>query len=317
MTRQHRQPTVLVTTRSFGSGNADPEGLLVDAGLRVVRGDHGHDMDAIGPMLGETVGWIAGTGPIGVQHLEAAPVLRIVARYGTGVDTVDLTAADELNVVVTNTPGANAEAVADYTLALLLSSVRQLVTADRDLRSGTTGRYIGRELDSMTVGLIGLGRVGRAVARRLTALRVTVAAYDPAVEPDEATAAGVLWQPLDDLVAMCDVVSLHCPGGGRPVLDRDRLAALPSGGIVINTARDDVIDTAALAELLHKGHLGGAALDVVDDADDPLHDAPRTILTPHIAGHTVESIDRMGMVAAEEIVRVVVRGEAPLHPVES
>ncbi len=295
------RPTILVTTRSFGSGDADPEELLVEAGLRVARGDHRHDVDVIGPLLRRAAGWIAGTGPIGAVHLEAAPDLRIVARYGIGVDSVDVAAAHERNIVVTNTPGANAEAVADHTVAMLLACVRQLVAADRDLRSGSVGRYVGRELASLTCGLIGLGRVGRAVARRLTALGVTVAAHDPAVEPDDATAAGVVWRPLDELVATCDVVSLHCPGGGPPVLDRRRLAALPRGAIVINTARPDVVDALALAEFLHEGHLGAAALDVVEDPHDPLHDAPRTILTPHIAGVTEESNARVSTLIARQV----------------
>jgi D-3-phosphoglycerate dehydrogenase / 2-oxoglutarate reductase len=193
-------PLVLVTSRSFGSGDADPEADLTEAGLRVVHGDASHDLDALRPDLADALAWIAGAGPVRADHLDHAPALRIVARYGTGVDTVDLEAARARGVVVTNTPGANADAVADHTLTLLLACLRQVVDADRALRHGDTSRRVGRELSGLTVGLIGLGRVGQAVATRLTALHVTVLGHDPAVEPGEAAAFGVGWRDLDEFI---------------------------------------------------------------------------------------------------------------------
>jgi D-3-phosphoglycerate dehydrogenase / 2-oxoglutarate reductase len=312
---QGPRPLVLVTSRSFGSGDADPERLLTDGGLRVIRGDAGHDPDALVSVLGEASGWIAGAAAVTAVHLESAPNLRIIARYGTGVDAIDLGAARSRGIVVTNTPGANAEAVAEHTLALILASLRQVVHADRAVRQRASGSFVGRELRSLTVGLVGLGRVGRAVARRLVALDVRVLGVDPAYGPDELADVGVTAIDLDRLLAGSDVVSLHRPGGGPPVLDAPRLATLRRGAVVINTARRDLVDEAALARMLHEGRIGAAAVDDPHSVDGPLGTAPRTILTPHIAGHTMEAIDGMGVTAAEEVLRVLVRHEPPRHAV--
>jgi D-3-phosphoglycerate dehydrogenase / 2-oxoglutarate reductase len=311
----HSTPLVLVTTRSFGAGWADPEGLLTAAGMRVARGDPAHDTSPLSAHLATAAAWIAGAAPIRAEHLDLAPQLRIVARYGTGVDMVDLDAARARGVIITNTPGANAEAVAEHTLALILASLRHVVEGDRAVRAGEAPRMVGRELGSLTIGIVGVGHVGRAVARRLLALGATVAGTDPVVSPDELSELGLQRRPLDELVATCDVVSLHCPGGGSPVLGRSLLARLRPGAIVVNTARPDVIDEAALAELLHVGRIGGAALDVLSGAGSPLLSTPRTIVTPHTAGHTIDAIDRMGMAAAAEVVRVLVDGKPPEHPV--
>jgi D-3-phosphoglycerate dehydrogenase / 2-oxoglutarate reductase len=310
---------VLVTTRSFGAGDADPAGVLAAAGLRVVPGPVDHDPAALAELLGDAVAWIAGTAPITARHLDFAPRLRVVARYGTGVDAVDLHAARARGIVVTNTPGANAEAVADHTVALMLAALRHVVDQDQAVRAGRWQAQPGRELGALTVGLVGFGAVGRGVARRLAGFGATVLVHDPYVAPDELHTAGV--QPAPELAALAaraQLVSLHLPGGGgRPVVDAAFLAHLPAGAVLVNTARGDLVDEAAVAAALAEGRLGAAAVDVLASepaAASPLLDAPNTIVTPHAAGQTVEAIDRMGMTAAEEVVRVLV-GEAPLHPV--
>ena len=309
---------VLVTTRSFGAGDADPAGVLAAAGLRVVRGPVDHDPAALAQPLGEAVAWIAGTAPVTARHLDVAPRLRVVARYGTGVDAVDLHAARARGIVVTNTPGANAEAVADYTVALMLAALRHLVDQDRAARTGRWQAQRGRELGALTVGLVGFGAVGRGVARRLAGFGATVLVHDPYVAPDELQTAGV--QPVPELAALAaraQLVSLHLPGGGRPIVDTAFLAHLPAGAMLVNTARGDLVDEAAVAAALAEGRLGAAAVDVLASepaAASPLLDAPNTIVTPHAAGQTVEAIDRMGMTAAEEVVRVLA-GKAPRHPV--
>lgn len=307
------RPVVLVTSRSFGAGRADPEQLLTQAGLRVIRGDPGHELAALAPQLAAAAAWLVGAAPVRAAHLDQAPQLRLIARYGTGVDSVDLAAAADRGIVVTNTPGANAEAVADHTLALILACLRHLVEADQAVRAGRSPRLVGRELAALTAGLIGLGNVGQAVARRLRALGVSVTGYDPAHPP--GASVGVAWRPLPELVRDCDIVSLHCPGGGPPVLDRDLLGQLRPGAVLVNTARADVVDEAALADLLHAGRIAAVASDVPGGPGSPLRTAPRTILTPHIAGHTTEAIDRTGLAAASEVVRVLIDGQPPEHPV--
>jgi len=312
-------PTAVVTARSFGSGEADPAGLLQKAGLRVAHADPAHDHAVLEETLSAAVAWIAGASPIDDRHLAAAPNLKVVARYGTGYDAVDLAAAARRGVIVTNTPGANAEAVADHTVGLMLAALRHLVAADRASRDGVRPPLRGRELGALTVGIVGFGSIGRAVARRLVGgFGSRVLAYDPFVAPERTREAGV--EPVDDLSDLAraaDVLTLHMPGGGGVVVGAALLSRMRPGAVLINAARGDLLDEQAVAGALVEGRLAAAAVDVL--ASEPaisslLLEVPNAIVTPHIAAQTTEAIDRMGMMAAEEVVRVLT-GEAPLHPV--
>jgi D-3-phosphoglycerate dehydrogenase / 2-oxoglutarate reductase len=312
-------PSVVVTARSFGSGHADPAGLLKKAGLRVERADPAHDHAILEKSMPTAVAWIAGTSPIDDRHLAAAPNLKIVARYGTGYDSVDLAAAARRGVIVTNTPGANAESVADHTLGLMLAALRHLVAGDRASREGVRPPLRGRELGALTVGIIGFGSIGRAVARRLIGgFGSRVLAYDPFVAPERVREVGI--EPVGDLSGLAraaDVLTLHMPGGGRAVVDATFLSRTRPGAVLINTARGDLLDEQAVASALAEGRLAAVAVDVLASelaTSSPLLDAPNAILTPHIAAQTTQAIDRMGMMAAQEVVRVLA-GEAPRHPV--
>lgn len=309
------QPVVVVSTRSFGSGEQDPQALLEAAGCRVELVAPSHDLAVIGDALRGAHGWIAGTAPVTAEHLAAAPALRIVARYGVGVDAVDLRAAAARGVVVTNTPGANAEAVADHTMALALAALRDVVAGDRAVRAGDWSRRPGRELGSCRVGVVGYGTIGRAVRRRLVGFGCEVVAHDPYVRE-----ADVPLVRLEELVSSCDVVTLHLPGGGLPLVDAALLALFRPGAVLVNTARGDLLDEQAVARALVEGRLGACAVDVLSAelgrGPSPLLDAPRVTVTPHVAGQTVQAIDRMGMTAAAECVRVLVEGRPPQHPVQ-
>lgn len=314
-------PSVVVTSRSFGSGDADPEGLLRAAGAGVVRTDPGHDHDALAEPLAGATAWIAGASPVDERHLAAAPNLKILARYGSGYDAVDLAAATRLGVLVTNTPAVNVEAVADHAVGLMLAALRHLIEADRASRDGTHPSLRGRELGALTVGVVGFGHIGRAVARRLTrGFGTRVLAYDPFVRPESVREAGA--EPVADLRTLApeaDVLTLHLPGGAGTIVDSGFLGAVRPGAVLVNTARGDLVDEAAVASALSMGRLSAAAVDVLVSepaADSPLLRAPNAIVTPHVAAQTVEAIDRMGMGAAEEVVRAL-SGEEPLHPVPS
>jgi D-3-phosphoglycerate dehydrogenase len=310
--------TVLVTSRSFGSGQSDPALLLREGGLDVVRGDPAHDPRTLAPVLGGAVAWIAGVGPIGQEHLNLAPGLRVIARYGVGVDAVDLEAAAARGVVVTNTPGANSESVADHAIALLLAALRGIVAGDRGARAGTWSGSRAREVSALTVGIVGFGRVGRALAHRLVAgFGARVLVHDPFVDPAEVRAAGCEPAGLHELAAAADALSLHVPGGDRPLVDTAFLDALRPGAIIVNTARGDLLDETAVAQALADGSVGALATDVLGaeaDHASPLLQAPNVTITPHVAAQTAEAIDRMGTMAAEEVLRVL-DGRPPRHQV--
>jgi D-3-phosphoglycerate dehydrogenase / 2-oxoglutarate reductase len=311
--------SVLVTTRTFGTGTADPAGLLHGSGLRVCSGDPGHRLDLLRDSLAEAVAWIAGAAPIRAEHLAAAPRLRVIARYGVGVDGVDLAAAAGRHVIVTNTPGANTAAVADFAVALMLAALRHVMEAAQAVRGGSwrDEYWRGRELGELTVGLVGFGAVGQATAARLTGFGPRLLAHDPYVPPAELRRLGV--HPVADLgmlAAGCDVVSLHAPGG-RVLVDERFLARLPEEAVLVNTARGDLIDEDAVAAALHGGRLGAYATDVLaaePALTSPLLEAPHVLITPHIAAQSNRAVDRMGMGAAEEVLRVLA-GEPALHPV--
>jgi D-3-phosphoglycerate dehydrogenase / 2-oxoglutarate reductase len=309
---------VLITSRSFGSGSADPALALRVAGLELVRGDPRHDTEALRESLSHAVGWIAGVAPIRAEHMDLAPRLRVIARYGIGTDAVDLAAAAKRGIVVTNTPGCNAEAVADHSLALLLAAVRHIVAGDRAARSGDWSPRRGRELASLTIGLVGFGRVGRAFARRLVrGFGSHVLAHDPFVDAAIFREEGCQPASLEQIAERADVISLHLGGGQGAIVDAALLARMRSGTVLVNTARGNLIDEAAVAEALCGGILAAIAVDVLaveQSMSSPLLKAPNVIVTPHMAAQTSEAIDRMGAMAADEVLRVL-GGQAPLHPV--
>jgi D-3-phosphoglycerate dehydrogenase len=306
---------VVITTRSFGSGDADPEGLLAAAGLEVVRADPGHDPAALAGPLAGAVAWIAGVGPIGASQLDLAPDLRVVARYGVGVDTVDRRELARRGVVLTNTPDANAATVADFALLMMLAALRQLTTS---LGGAMPTALESRELGQLTVGIVGFGRIGRAVARRLQGFGARVLAHDPLLDPGAVLPDGLDGEAvaLDELAARCDVLTLHAPALGRPLVDTALLSRVRPGLVLVNAARAELIDDAALAAALADGRVAVAALDAHDvGPGSPLAGRPDVLLTPHVAGQSRDSVDRMGMGAAEDVLRVL-RGEPPLHPVD-
>lgn len=320
MTAYAARPTVLVTSRSFSTGSIDHISSLASAGLQVVHGQAKHDLDALRDSLALAVAWIAGTGPVTGGHLAAAPRLRVLARYGVGVDAVDLAAASARGVVVTNTPGANTEAVADHSIALLLAVIRHVTAGDRNVRAGDWTARRGRELGALKLGIVGFGRIGHAVARRLEGFGTTVLAHDPYVTDYDMRSLTVQPASLEDLAEQCDAVSLHAPGG-HCVVDMRWLERVRPGLVLVNSARADLVDETAIAAVLRSGHLGGYAADTLSTQNSDMLSplladdlANRVVITPHIAAQTVEAIDRMGAAATADVLAVL-SGVPPLHPV--
>ena len=311
---------VLATSRSFSSGSIDLVARLAREGHEVILGPSGHDLDDLRPLLRDAVGWIAGTGPVTDAHLDAAPVLRIVARYGVGFESVDVASAADRGIVVTNTPGANSGAVADHTVGLMLAILRGTTEGDRRVRAGDWSVIRGRELGSLTVGIVGFGRIGQGVAGRLSGFAPSVVAHDPWMSDEQIRRAGAEPTSLDSMAAGCDIVSLHAPGG-TTIIDGRWLAPARPGIVIVNTARPELVDEAVLAEALLSGAVGGFAADtLVGDTranGSPLLDpelADRVIVTPHFGAQTVEAVDGMGSMAVANLLAVLA-GEAPPNPV--
>lgn len=249
---------------------------------------------------------------VDVEMLAAAPSLRVVGRLGVSVDNIDTAACAARGIEVIAASGANADSIAEYVLLAAGVLLRQAFAASEDVSDGLWphAKYSdGRELAGKLLGLVGFGAVGRRTASKARAFGMRVAAHDPQLSPDDAVwrALGTLRLGLDDLVAESDIVSLHVPlvSETRNLFDRERLARMKRGAILINTARGGIVDETALAEMLRFGRIGGAAIDVFAQEPLParsvLAGAPNALLTPHVAGVTVEGNRRVSMLVAEKV----------------
>ncbi|MCB9451082.1 MAG: phosphoglycerate dehydrogenase [Anaerolineaceae bacterium] len=265
-------------------------------------------------------GFIAGLDVIDQAALDAADRLKVIARYGVGVERVDLEAAHAKGICVTNTPSANSNAVAELTLGLMLALARQIPTAVTTTRAGEWRRLSGVSLEGKTIGLIGFGNIGRAVARRVKAFDTTVLAYDPYPNAAAADELGVRLTTLDDLLPAADIVSLHLPVVAETfgMVNAAFLAQMKRGSYLVNTARGDLIDEAALLAALESGQVAGAALDCFKveppGADNALLQLEQVIATPHSGAHTDGATNAMGWGALENCLAVL-RGEPALNPV--
>jgi D-3-phosphoglycerate dehydrogenase len=237
--------------------------------------------------------------------IEAAPKLRVIARAGTGVDNVDVAAASARGIVVMNAPGANSVSVAELALGQILSLARHLPAADAAMKQGKweKKKFLGEEIRDKTLGLAGLGRIGQEVARRAAAFGMRIIAHDPFISDLVAADLGVELVSLDDVFARADYVSLHLPSTPqtRHLVNAERLAKAKKGIRIINTARGELIDEAALADAIEAGQVGGAALDVFvkePTVDQRLQMLPQVVATPHIAASTREGQELVGVETA-------------------
>ena len=294
----------------------DPAALRLLAGGPCVVVDASAEPAALAPHLGTAWGLVVRSRTrVTDVLLSQAPLLRVVARAGVGVDNVDLVAATRRRVRVVNAPTAATTSVAELTVTFALLLERNLYGAIQATKAGEWTRGLrGAELSGKTVGLVGYGRIGREVARRLRAFGASVLAFDPLLprSPDETPLV-----PLDDLLGRSDIVSLHAAltPETHHLLNAVRLATLRRGAHVINVARGALIDEEALLAALAAGQVAGAALDVFE-TEPPIRTAllalPQVIATPHLGASTPEAQHRAGMQVAEELLRLL-RGEEPLY----
>ena len=266
-------------------------------------------------------GYIAGVDHIDRDALAAADSLKVIARYGVGVDRVDLAATAEKGIIVSNTPGANAASVAELALGLMLTLARQIPQASSAMRNAEWPRLHGLTLAGKTIGIIGLGTIGKQLAKRLANFDCRIIAYDPYVDHEFIQKYKIDVVLLDDLIAQADFISLHLPvlPETRAMVDQEFINAMKTGSFLINTARGELIVEDALIEGLKSGHLRGAALDAFSkeppDHDNPLLAMPQVICSPHLGAQTDGAANMMGRMALNECLRVL-KGEKPLYRVK-
>jgi D-3-phosphoglycerate dehydrogenase / 2-oxoglutarate reductase len=317
-----RDCRLLVTPTSYGKNDPSLRTELVALCGEVIFNDTGKLLRAgdVARLLPGVDGYIAGVDEINADALAAADRLKVIARYGVGVDQVDLEAAKARGIVVTNTPGANSVSVAELTIGMMLALARHIPEAVAATRGGTWPRVTGLSLRGKTVGLVGLGAVGREVAKRLASFECKLLAYDPYASPETARSLGVEMVGLPQLLASADFVSLHVPATPetRNMVNEESLAQMKRGAYLINTARGDLIDEDALARSLESGHLAGAALDVLRQEppapDHPLLALKQVLITAHSGAHADDAMNAMGRIAMADCLSVL-QGQEPKYRV--
>jgi len=312
---------ILVTPTSYGQHDARLKAELEAQVGRVTYNPTGKPLSSVqlAALLPGVDGYIAGLDSIDSAALGMADSLRVIARYGVGINNVDLDAAQQRDIVVTNTPGANARSVAELAVALILLLARPILPATTETRAGGWPRLPGVSLEGKTVGLIGFGAIGRQVARLLSGFDCRILVVDPLLDEAAAAVAGVEWVDLALLLAESDFVSLHAPVLPETIglVDAAFLERMKPGASLINTSRGELVDEVALYEALAGGRLHGAALDAFANeppVGNPLLALPNVIPTPHMGAHTDGATTAMGRIALRDCLAVL-RGEAPLYRV--
>ena len=313
---------ILVTPTSYGAQDQRLKTDLEAQVAKVVYNTTGKPLssEALQELLPDVDGFIAGLDKIDADALTAAPNLKVVARYGVGYNNVDLEAAKQNHVIVTNTPGANAKSVAELTVALMLALLRPILPAVQDTKMGEWPRFKGISLEGKTVGLVGLGAIGKQVARRLSGFDCRILAYDPYQDPAFAQAHDITYVDLSELLAQSQIVSLHLPGIPETMgmVNEDFLHQMQDGAYLVNTARGELIDERALVQALQSGKLDGVALDVFQqeppDPNHPLLSFGQVIATPHMGAHSDSATNAMGRMALAECLAVL-QGQEPKYRV--
>ncbi|RMH50402.1 MAG: phosphoglycerate dehydrogenase [Bacteroidetes bacterium] len=277
-------------------------------------------------LAAEADGWIIRSGTtITADLIEAADRLKVIGRAGVGVDNVDLEAATRRGILVINAPDGNTISTAEHTCAMMMALARQIPQANASLRAGRWERkqFSGTELYEKTLGIVGVGKIGRAVGQRMQAFGMHVIGFDPVLAPDAAERLGIELVSLDELFERSDVITLHTPlnDATRGLLNRETLARCKPGVRIVNCARGGIVDEEALLEALESGHVGGAALDVYSQEPPPealqrLIQHPKVVATPHIAASTAEAQQKVAVQITEQVI-LALKGEPVSTPVNA
>jgi D-3-phosphoglycerate dehydrogenase len=318
---------VLITTVPFCEKNNLPLELLENAGIEYLINPIGRKLkeDELADMIADFDVLIAGTEPITDKVMARASCLKLISRVGIGLDSVDLLAAERRGIQVSYTPDAPAPAVAELTVGLMLSLLRSVHVANAQLHRGEWHRHFGRRIPEVTIGIIGVGRIGQRVLKCLSSFgTLRVLAND--LHPDTSLVPQLKleWKDKDDIYRHADVISLHVPltMHTKNMIRVEHLSLMKPDALLINTSRGGIINENDLAQALNAGHLGGAAIDVFEDEPymGPLADIERCLLTSHMGSMSVDCRTRMEIQATEEAVRFLtgkpLAGLAPLAEYE-
>lgn len=301
---------ILLTTTSYQDTPGAHHALLESQGYEIVRERGPLPESRMLELAGEFDGFLCGDDDITRAVLDKClPRLKVISKYGIGLDKIDLSSCQELGIPVLFTPGVNHTTVAEHTFALLLALVRNLVDEVNFTRQGKWTRLTGNELWRKRIGIIGLGRIGQETIKRCHGFDMEIHAYGNFWPEDFAKQYGLVrHESVDSLVGSVDIVSLHTMlrEDTRYIIDERRIGLMKKGALLINSSRGELVETNALLAALNSGHLGGYAADVMEveppPSDHPLLSHPKAIITPHIGSRTYESVPRQAMKATSNLI---------------
>jgi D-3-phosphoglycerate dehydrogenase len=304
---------VLVTPTSYGSQDPALKPFLEEQVGEVVYNSTGKPLSGgqLIDLLAGVDGYIAGLDQITADVIASAKSLKVISRYGVGFNNVDLDAAKASRIVVTNTPGANAKSVAELAVGLMLNLLRPIIPANVQTKGGEWPRFKGVSLEGKTVGLLGLGAIGKETARRLAGFDCKLLAFDIFKEEEFAAKYGISYLTMEEILPQADIITIHLPSIPETInlVNDEFLGKMKPGAILVNTARGELVDEAALARALESGHLKGAGLDAFQEeppgADNPLLAFDQVIATPHMGAHSDSSTNTMGWLSTRDCLAVL------------
>lgn len=303
---------VLVTATNYSTYCSAAKALLEENGVKVIENPYGRPMtrDELLTVVGDIDGAVVGVDTWNEKIFAHAPKLRAMARFGVGVDNIDLAAAKAHGIQVTNAKGMNSNPVAELTVGLILSTLRNVPAFNASIREGKWDRFMGRDLAGMTVGLLGFGDIAQRVAKKLSGFDVSICAYDLYPNLEKARELNVEMVSMEETLHRADVVCMHLPSlpATHHIMDARTFGMMKDGSYFINTARGALVDETALAQALRSGKLTAAAIDVFDQEpvrrDNPLFALPNLFATPHTAAETYDTYHNVGLATARQLLDV-------------
>lgn len=312
---------ILITPRSFASSSDKAIKMLTARGYEIQRNntDRPYKKEEILNLIKDIDGIIIGIDELSAEIIEKANKLKVISKYGTGLDNIDIHMAPKKKIIVTNTPTANVDAVADLAFGLILSLARRIPEADQKTKNGKWEKIIGKSVWEKTLGVIGLGKIGRQVVKRARGFQMNILGFDLVKDKKFAQRYGIKYVNLEKLLQKSDYITIHIPlnDATRGMISYKELEKIKREAFLINTSRGGIVDEQALYKALRNNQLKGAALDVYHSeppVESPLKELDNVIMTPHIGAYTEEAIENMGMQAAQNLIDVL-EGRKPKNRV--
>lgn len=312
---------VLITPRSYASTSDKPIKMIKDKGYEIIRNnkDKPINKNEMLNLIEDIDGIIIGIDKFDSDIIDKANNLKVISKYGTGLDNIDVNYAHKKDIIVTKTPTANIDAVADLTIGLMIAVARRIPEADKKLRKDQWEKIIGNSVWKKNLGIIGLGKIGKQVVKRAKGFKMDIKVFDLNKDEDFAEKYNIEYVNLDEILSESDFITIHTPlnNGTRDLIQMEELEKMKNSSYLLNVSRGGIVNEDDLYEALKNDVIAGAALDAFVNEppkDNNFKELDNIIMTPHIGGYTDEAIENMGVQAAQNLIKVL-EGREPNYKV--